>query len=456
MDTPKLKSKSKILPENTDVITFKGLNRMPHIEKGELRSMVNVCSDYPTCISPRPPRYLYNWLYNPNKDACNMIALSNGKFCWTIGSTFFYDGIGFPSTVINGTKSMCEFGNYVLIFPDKKYFDINSETINSLGSGTYPAAGSCPDIKWACVFNNRVWGVGGNGVYGSKFKDPFTWTKFSNPVEESDSIYFEIDKTYGELTGIKPLENHMVFTTSTTVFELYGNKPTNYIPRLVTNSSGCISHKSMAEIDGRVFMLDRKGISVYGGSFPQPISLQLQEKVENYPGVGIAFNHKYYVSFSSSANNQPTYPLYVYDTLLGYWYQEDSNLRIFDFCVSNNALYALTTNSIMKLSGNSDYDETVAWQVETDRFTEQYLGMKATSKIKIEVELESGSDMSVFIKTDGSNYRLLGTDTQSGYHYFTTYEIPRHAFWFQLKLAGNGKCKVYSIIREIIVKSDIE
>jgi hypothetical protein len=262
-----------------------------------------------------------------------------------------------------------------------------------------------------------------------------------------DSVYFELDNCNGELTGIIPLENHIVVTTTKAIYELYGTKPSDFSPRLISTSSGCVNNKTLAEIDNRVYMLSRDGINIYGGSYPQPLSLQLQEK-NCVSGTAIGFNRKYYISLY----NGSSYSLYVYDTLLQQWHRED-DLNVLDFAVSGNNLYALADNGrIYKFNSGT---ETVSWEAETDRFTEQYLGYKATSKIKIEAELELDSSFSVYVRTDGSEYMRVGTDTTSGYHYFAAYELPRNTFWFQIKLVGSGKCKLYSITREIIVGSDL-
>lgn len=440
---PVAKAKPQIIAENKDVITFRGLNRLPKIEQGELRSMKNLCSDNPTCLSPRPSREVYQSLTSGTA----LFATSAGKICKVDSTDFYYDDV-VKGTVTAGPKSMCEFGTYILIFPDKISYNYSTGAFATIGSGVYPTSGSCPDIRHVCVFNNRVWGIGGQGVYASKFKDPFNWTTFSSPILESDCVYFEIDTSYGELTGIIPLENHIVFTAKTTIFEIYGNKPSNFTPRLITNSNGCVDGNSLAEIDGRVYILDGRGVSSYGGSYPQPLSIPLQEN-SCVSGVGIAFNRKYYISLY----NGTTYPLYVYDTLLGQWNQEDTDLHIYDFAVVNNKLYAITATKIYKFDSGT---EVVTWEAETDRLSEQYLGMKAAGKIKVEAELESGSSLLVYIRTDSSDYRLVGTFATLGYNFFAAYELPRRAFWFQIKLVGTGPCKVYSVNREIIVDSDVK
>jgi hypothetical protein len=452
---PQARSKPNVINDNYDVITFRGLNKLPRIDKGELRSMKNLHLDSCGCLVPRPQRS-YEKSIN---DGRFFFITSGGKNFYAekdTGTTykFYYDNVyKTSSTLTDGEKCVVEFAPYILIFPDKKYYNYNTNELGNIGTGTYPAAGSCPDIKYACVHNNRVWGVGGQGIYASKFKDPFTWTEFSVPVIETDSVYFEIDSKNGEMTGIIPLENHIVITTNKSIFELYGNKPSNFVPRLITNSSGCISHKSLVEIDGRVFMLNKDGINAYGGSFPKPISAKLNEKYVS--GVAVAFNRKYYISLYNGTD----YSLYIFDTTLGCWYKEDS-LQVLDFAVLNDYIYALTgsgtSKSLYALNKiNTSSPENISWEFELSRLTEEYMGMKGTSKIKVEAELESGSTLSVYVRNDGGSYRLLNTFNTSGYQYLKVHELPQNAFWFQIKIAGTGDCKIYSITRQIIVNSDI-
>ena len=95
------------------------------------------------------------------------------KLCWVDGTKFVYDGV-VKGTVTAGKKSMAEYFGIILIFPDKKYYNYNTDTF-----GTIP---NCPDIKYICVHNNRAFGVGGNGFYASKLGDPLTWNYFHSAV----------------------------------------------------------------------------------------------------------------------------------------------------------------------------------------------------------------------------------------------------------------------------------
>jgi hypothetical protein len=299
-----------------------------------------------------------------------------------------------------------------------------------------------------CVFNNRVWGIKNGTVYGSKYNDPFTWAKYSVPAAEDDSVYFKISSERGKLTGLIPLENHIVFTTDASIYEMYGTKPSNYIPRLVAGNKGCIDGNSLVEIEGAIFMLSPDGVNVYAGSYPSLMSTQLNES--NYvSGVAGTDGRKYYISLY----NGSTYSLYVYDTYIKQWHREDS-LQVKDFALFQKKLTALTAdNSIYKFNSGV---ETVTWEAQTDKFTEQYMGMKSTSKLKLEVDLEPGTTIGVYIKYNNDDYTLIKEFVSNGYQYFKCDIIPKRCEHFQIKLTGTGAAKIFKLGRRIIVGSDIK
>jgi hypothetical protein len=436
----------ELLQENKDIISFRGLNRLPVIEAGELKLAKNLASRYPSCLTPRGPRETIKTLTS----ATALFVANSGKFCYVDGTNFYYDDV-VKGTVTAGRKSITELSGIILIFPDKKYYNYITNTFGSIGSGSptdgeAPSAGQCPNMDMVCSFNNRVWGVKNYTVYGSKFNDPMTWSQYNVPLLESDSVYFKISSESGYITGIKPLENHMLITTNHATYEIYGSRPSNYMPRLLSNSKGCIDFRSMAEIDGSIFMLAYDGVNAYSGSFPRLMSQKLNETYVS--GAACSCNRKYYISLYDGS----AYKLYVYDVDTGLWHMED-NLQVLDFVVIGNSVYCLTASStIVKFNSGS---EVVSWEAVTDRFTEKYLGRKATSKIKIEADITEGSDIKVYVSIDGGTYTLVDTYSTAGHRYFKTYRIPQEAFSFSIKFVGTGDAKVYSITRDIIVKSDL-
>ena len=451
---PAAKSTEPRENEHVDAIAFYGLNKLPRMIPGEVRAMTNISSKYPGCLCTRPPRETVRTL---TKTGYALFAASNGKLCWVDGTNFVYDGTT-KGTVTAGAKSMADFYGVILIFPDKKYYNYNTDTFAALGSGTYPDDdGAVPDMDSICVFENRVWGVKGLEAYASKYNDPFTWTQFTEVSAEDDSIYLKLPPERGSMVGLIPLENHMLFTTNISTYEGYGTAR-KYLPYLVSQSRGCLSAKSMVEVDGMVFMLAADGVTVYSGSHPRPISHKLDEAYVS--GVAGTDGRRYYLCLY----NGTSYNLYYCDTEYlslsmespSAWYRED-NLQVKDFAYTGGVLYALTgDNKIIKFNSGS---ESISCEVETEEFDFDYMGQTITNKIKVEAKLNSGASMTVYLKVDGGSYVQVDTfsyASPAAVKYYKSEFEPNRGERFQIKITWTGYVELMGIVRTVIVGSDVK
>ena len=106
---------------------FKGLNHNLGAKDGELWDMRNLTSDYYPLLATRPPRLLYRTLTAPGGLFCWE------KLCWVDGTTFYYDGAA-KGTVTAGQKQFTALGAYIVIFPDKAYYNTLTGEFGSLES----------------------------------------------------------------------------------------------------------------------------------------------------------------------------------------------------------------------------------------------------------------------------------------------------------------------------------
>ena len=101
---------------------FSGINRNEKINDGEFSRDMNLSTrEYPM-LCPRKPRGTVRTLANP----AGMIA--KDKLCWVDGSKVYYngtavDGITLSTAAADTPKQLVGFGAYVVIFPDKVYFN---------------------------------------------------------------------------------------------------------------------------------------------------------------------------------------------------------------------------------------------------------------------------------------------------------------------------------------------
>lgn len=92
---------------------------------GTIWDMENMTSDYYPLLSSRAPRYLVRTLTSPGG-----LFAHDGLF-WIDGDGFYADGIR-KGTVTAGEKVMAALGPSVIIFPDKLYYNTETDVFGSL------------------------------------------------------------------------------------------------------------------------------------------------------------------------------------------------------------------------------------------------------------------------------------------------------------------------------------
>lgn len=101
--------------------SFRGYNHNLYAQDGELWDMENLTSDFYPLLSPRHPRYRIRTLSVPNG-----LYAKDGLY-WVDGTGFYEDGV-LRGSVSNGRKQFAGIGAYIIILPDKKYYNrLNQE-----------------------------------------------------------------------------------------------------------------------------------------------------------------------------------------------------------------------------------------------------------------------------------------------------------------------------------------
>lgn len=95
---------------------FKGYNHNLHAQDGELWDMKNLTSDLAPLLAPRRPRHLIRTLAKPNG------LTANDGIYWVDGTGFYADGV-LKGTVSDTPKRFAWLGAYLMILPDKKWYN---------------------------------------------------------------------------------------------------------------------------------------------------------------------------------------------------------------------------------------------------------------------------------------------------------------------------------------------
>lgn len=108
-------------------VKFGGLNHNLGAGDGELWDMRNLTSDYYPLLASRGKRRLFRTLTKGNG------LFSWDALAWADGTKFFYGGIE-RGSVEDSEKTFCALGAYLIILPDKKYYNTLTGEFGSLES----------------------------------------------------------------------------------------------------------------------------------------------------------------------------------------------------------------------------------------------------------------------------------------------------------------------------------
>jgi hypothetical protein len=425
-------------------ITWAGLDRRSLIAENSFSDTTNLSTKNFPLISPRDPREAAYTL------TAGWALFASSKLVWVDGTSFLYDGVS-KGTVTASAKSMVELSQRIVIFPDKKSYDTVGNTFAAFGSGNWYAtpipAGSVPDIQYACTLDNRIWGVDNkDNICCTALGDFDDWTSFLNPDGSvNDAGAWSVDTgTNGGFTGIVSYKGYNLVFKLDRVFRRFGEVPSNFqyveISRL-----GCVSHKSIWEVNGILFWLSPQGVVAFTGGVPEIIGEELNDSYVS--AVAGGDDRRYYISLYDGS----AYKLYVYDTWKKEWLQED-NLSVRDFAYFGGSLYALAAdNKVWKFNSGS---EVVSSSFTTKEYTEEIGNKKGYSDLLFRVDLEAGSSMNVYTKIDNGSFSLVKSYSASD---LTTVKIPlkiTDADHFTIKCAMTGEYRIYQTQRDFNVEGD--
>lgn len=434
----KLPFLKKLPSTQVNIIDFKGLNRTITAQNNELIDCKNVSlKDYPKLTTRKPRKILYENIVKPQ-------AIFRGDHLYYIADGGFYEDGAIKFTGLTaGTKSIVMFHGRVCIFPDKRYYEEVSRTNGTIGNGmTYPEIGSCPDIDFACVHDNRIFGVKGSTIYACALGNMQDWTTFvdvdGNPSEIG--AYAVDVASPGDFKGCIEYQNHVVALKENYHHELYGQKPSNF--RVVDVSrTGTISDNSMVEVNSTLYFFNSEGVQRYGGGQATNISNVLNEKYIS--GASGKSGRLLYLSLYNGSE----YNLYVFDTLTQLWWRED-DLQIINFTRYGDTLFCLAADG--KIYQFNDGSEVMEWYFTLSDLSEIGEIYKKNTKIIVSIYAEFNTEIEISISEDRKPFVVVGTYR---YDNNTVKNIPisiHAASEFKLKVKGNKYAEVYSVQKEIV------
>ena len=115
---------------------FLGLDHRIGARDGSLWDMENLTGEYYPVMKPRKPRYLVSTLSDPRG------LLASDELCWVDGTSFYYGGEEKITGLSDSQKTLVAMGVLILIFPDNRYYNIQTGESGSMEYEYTAAAGT--------------------------------------------------------------------------------------------------------------------------------------------------------------------------------------------------------------------------------------------------------------------------------------------------------------------------
>ena len=419
----------KINKKQDTIDVFGGFNNTEDAQKNEFSHMKNVShAKYPSIV-PRNPRELLQTLVKPNG-----VLSFKGSLYTVDGISFKKDGVA-KGTVADSKKCMIEFNQYILIFPDKAFYDTMNNTFGSFANGTIVSSAN-PDVDKATVHNNRVFGIKGANIYATKQGDFKEWNVFDQLLTDSwatdvaGAVSFKTIGTY---------QNHVVMQSDKNMFELYGYNPSNFqVQETIKIGSNVFSY---AEVDSILYFANRDGIFAYAGGVPRRLSQSIDMPLES---AELGSDGRYlYASVFDGTN----YHLFVYDSETRLITRED-NLNVVQFTLHDDHILALCADG--KLYKFDSGTEVIEWELETIELKDDYFINKGMKRLELHAEMSPSSVINLFVKQEnGGSYTHVGTFlAETDKNLLLPVNLSQNCY--KIKITGRGYVKLNAIRRTII------
>lgn len=106
---------------------FRGYNHNLSIQENEFYDMQNMTSTFYPVLSPRSKRGIIRTMIKPNG------FVAKDELAWVDGTTFYYNGMN-VGQLEDSQKQFVSMGAYLLIFPDKKYYNVKTGELKDMGA----------------------------------------------------------------------------------------------------------------------------------------------------------------------------------------------------------------------------------------------------------------------------------------------------------------------------------
>lgn len=492
------------------VVNFQGINLGEGYAEGEFSHTENISCALAPCISQRFGREL-----EAEYEAPKALHVKDGLLVID-GTNVIYNG-RVVGTVDTRRKHMATVGNYVVIFPDKVYYDVATGRFASMEERFTAAAGKAVFTDGSitvagAAFKFRV-GDGVNISGCSKYPENNKLIIIRG-VEGDTLKFYSNSFTAGTETGSVSISRDIpdLDCICESNYRLWGTKgnviySSKYLDPLNFNSmdnsagdsyaievatdgefTGCIPYSSHICFFKENMLHKLYGSKpsnfqlvtsqIYGVQAGSERSMCVINETLLYKGVGGVYAYtggipelvsaKFGLARYSDAcavsdgeryyismRQGDKWHLMVYDVMRGIWLREDG-CQCVDMGFHEGHVYLLRNNGELLRVDNSLPVDDVEWSATFCPFSETINERKGYSKFHLRLELGAKSWLTLEVKRDYDTvwHKVYSTHNEKA-RTVSIPILPARCDSVEIRLRGKGECKVRGFIREFFTGSDV-
>ncbi len=368
-------------------------------------------------------------------------------------------------------------GSYIVFGAGNDYVIIAgliSKTFLSLDDVTVKVNRTVPDLDYIVESNNRLWGCkygkeNGqvvNEIRASKLGDFRNWSTFLGISTDSYTVNVG---TQGPFTGAVTLRGYPVFFKENCIQKVSGMQPSSFqVTTTICEGVQDGSGRSIVVINETVYYKGRKNVMAYDGNLPVSVSDQLGRLLYSDARAG-ALGEKYYISMKNPNNK---YCLFTYNTKSGIWYRED-HLQALGFAQVADELYMIdeANNTLVTAMGSmGTLEGPLEWMAEFgisgiemrpnkygNMVRSDTVGSHYLKRFSFRMYMEDESEAELEIMYDSSGEWVPQGRIKGNRMKISVLAVkPRRCDHLRFRLKGKGTFRLYDLIRQMEVGTDVQ
>lgn len=308
-----------------------------------------------------------------------------------------------------------------------------------------------PDLKIICASNNRVWGADDTTIWASALGDPFTWYNYDGLSTDSYAVAVGTD---GPFTGCVEYGSNVLFFKEDKLHKVIGTSPKDYA--IYTYTIQGIQNGSMRSaqvINEVLYYKGAEGVYAYNGGVPYLVSENFGTR--RYGSARAASDgQRYYISMQDAETKE--WGLWTLDTLRNIWLKEDDT-HVLEFATLEGELLFLSEDgkTLYKMGQPDQEGKRIKWSATFYPMEENTHSRKGYSRLLMRMELAPGAWAKAEIKEDLGPWKTLSTVHGQRVRTAHVTFLPGRCDTFQIRLSGEGRCVVKSLVREFDMGSEV-